>query len=73
MWFRSVVVVVVFVQWQQAKNVKEDREDTEGKSGRVQRGEGHQNWQENGHHDHIPFNLKGKLSPGSYPIQFERK
>ena len=28
---------------------------------------------ENCHHDHIPFNMKGKLSPRSYPIECERK
>ena len=32
-----------------------------------------QNRKENCHHDQIPFNVKGKLSPRSDPIQFERK
>ena len=34
---------------------------------------GSENRKENRHHDHIPFNLKEKLSSWSYPIQFERE
>ena len=32
-----------------------------------------QNRRKSCHHDRIPFNVEGKLSPRSYPIHFERK
>ena len=32
-----------------------------------------ENRRENCHHDHISFNMKGKQSPRSYPIQYKRK